>query len=311
MTIAPDNLAQRLRAAGFRAGPAALLALAGVLSLAACSGGDSNDCSASRTCATGGAAGNDGGGSGGSAGTSGTGGTSGSAGTGGSGGSAGTDGGAGSSGSAGAAGSDAATCDPTKAPSEDACVVADQYGVFVSPTGDDVSGDGSMTAPYATLAKALTEAKSAGKRVYACADGGDFTESVAIDASLDGLEVFGGLRCSDWAYSSALKTKDAAPDATAWTVTGLSAGLRVEDFEIDAADAAASGESSIAMSVASSTGVTLARVALHAGKGADGDDGAPGTAGADGAQTNTHVGVDADCASTTALGQPSAASGVR
>ena len=66
---------------------------------------------------------------------------------------------------------------PTKAPSEDACVIADKYGVFVSPTGNDITGDGSMSAPYATLGKGFVKAKTSGKRVYACADGGDFTES--------------------------------------------------------------------------------------------------------------------------------------
>ena len=41
-------------------------------------------------------------------------------------------------------------CDPSKSPSEEACVVAEAYGIFVSPAGSDGSA-GTRSAPLATL----------------------------------------------------------------------------------------------------------------------------------------------------------------
>ena len=64
---------------------------------------------------------------------------------------------------------------------------------------------------------------------------------------------------------------------------------------MDSADGTTSGESSFAMRIVNSTGLTLSRVKLVAGKGANSDDGTDGQDGADGAQTNPNHGLDAIC----------------
>jgi hypothetical protein len=151
-------------------------------------------------------------------------------------------------------------------------VIDEAYGVFVSPTGND-SEDGTRAKPYRTLAKAFTEAVGTGKRVYACGDGGTFPETITIGASLDGLSVFGGFHCSDWSYDTAMKSKVASADATAWKVSELTKGLTVEDVEITAADASTPGGSSIGMLVSGSDNVHLRRVKITAGKGTSGADG--------------------------------------
>ena len=105
-------------------------------------------------------------------------------------------------------------CDPTSLPNEDPCVVHDDYGIFVSPSGSDASGCGTMASPCATVAQGLTEAKSTEKRLYVCGDGGAYEESLTVDTSLDGLTVFGGFRCSNWNYApSAVRTQVKPTDA--------------------------------------------------------------------------------------------------
>ena len=42
-------------------------------------------------------------------------------------------------------------CDGELLPEDDACVVDEEYGVFVSPTGDDATGEGTRESPFATL----------------------------------------------------------------------------------------------------------------------------------------------------------------
>ncbi|MCA9600351.1 MAG: hypothetical protein KC776_43905, partial [Myxococcales bacterium] len=113
------------------------------------------------------------GGAGGASGDSGTGGTSGSGGT------AGTSGTGGQGGEAGTAGAggDGGTCDITKSPSEESCLIAEEYGIFVSPSGSDATGDGTEAKPYGTLSKAVSEAASSAKNVYACDDGSGYTEA--------------------------------------------------------------------------------------------------------------------------------------
>ncbi len=217
-----------------------------------------------------------------------------------------TGGGSGASGSGGTSGmggvgGDGGTCDTTKSPSEESCLVDDAYGVFVSPQGNDSTGDGTMSNPYKTVAKGLTEAKSQSKHLYACADGGSYAETITVNAALDGVELYGGFKCSDWTYSTTLKSKVESPDATAWTVTGLTSGLRVEDFEVVASDATTPGESSFAMIVADSSKVVLRRVKLTAGKGAAGAVGTNGAKGADGTVVGaTQPGKPADCTSPPA-----------
>jgi len=172
----------------------------------------------------------------------------------------------------GGAGTGGAPCDATQAPGEDSCVISEEYGVFVSPAGDDAAGNGSRAKPFATLSKAIEQASKKDKRVYACADGGRYEESLELDAAANGLELYGGFACDDWSYSTSAQSRLSSKTALALHVDGVN-GLRVEDFRIQAADATAPGESSVGAFVASSTKVVFRRVRMEAGAGMAGENG--------------------------------------
>ncbi len=241
--------------------------------------GSGNTANAGGSATTGGASG-----TAGSGGQSATGGTTNEAGNGGEGGMSG-------------AGTGGAPCDPTKTPEQDSCVINEAYGVFVSPQGDDDTGDGSRATPYATIAKAIDKAKTDTKRVYACADAGDYNESIDLDASTSGLKMYGGFSCANWHYSTSAQSRIASDTSLALHVEGLT-GLTIEDFQIDAADASKPGGSSIGAFVVSSTGVMFSRVQIDAGKGSNGANGTvtefmyPDRTDLDGNSTSSAMGAD-------------------
>ncbi len=177
------------------------------------------------------------------------------------------DSGLGGNGGTGGSGGDGGTCDTTKSPSEESCLVADDYAIFVSPSGSDTA-DGTKSAPVQSWEKALSLGKAAGKVVIACND--DFTSPVSLTSAHSGTKLYGGFKCSDWSYDSAKKTKLApALEGIALSLDGV-VGFHIEDVIIEAKDATTPGASSIAMFGSGSSGVTLKRVDLKAGKGADG-----------------------------------------
>jgi len=205
----------------------------------------------------------------------------------------------------GGAGGQPPTCDASLGPTEDACVIDEAFGVFVSPAGDD-ENEGSREAPVRTLAHAAALAHQSNKRVYACADGGDYAESLTIDAGLDGLELYGGLSCADWTLSESRATI-ASLASTALVVDGLTEGLLIEDFRIISSDASAAdtaqAESSLAVIVTSSQSVVLRRVDVTSGAGAPGvagDAGADGSAGAEAIAQPETAGKPADCSAEAA-----------
>lgn len=240
-------------------------------------GGGSGSGGSAGNAASGGAAGDGGkGGSGGQGGTSTGGGASGEGGAGGeslgSGGSAGGgDGGSSGAtgGESGAAGGGEIPCDATDTPLEDACVIDEDYGVFVSPSGDDDAGDGSQDNPYETLGKAAEAAAANDKRVYACATSGAYDESLSLGTEASGLELFGGFSCDDWSYSESNRSTVTSPEPLALRIEGVS-GLRIEDFGFVAADASGAGSSSLGAFVVDSDDVVFRRVRIEAGSGVDG-----------------------------------------
>lgn len=247
-----------IRLRSLRAGAALLACFTGAL---ACEN-DANDCTVLATC---GAPQENGGGSGAqsSAGAPSVeqGGQAGS-------GEAGSDGASGAS-NEGGAGGDASACDRSLSPAEDACVLDEALGVFVSPEGDDDAGDGSRGAPLKTLAAGVAAASERGLRVYACA--GDYEAALELDEAASGIELFGGLSCEDFSYTGE-KALVAPPGVhTALVVTRVEE-LRIEDFAFVAAGAGVDelGVSSIGAFVASSSGVQLRRVRLEAGRGGKG-----------------------------------------
>ena len=195
------------------------------------------------------------------------------------------------------ANSPAGSCDPTKTPHQDACVIADSYAVFVSPKGSDSTDAGTKSRPLKTIAVALARAQSAHKRVYLCGDEGPFNEDVTIDAGLDGMEIYGGFRCKGFEYAAGAHTEIISQSSTAWNVTGLVQGLHLEDLAIRTADATAAGESSFGMVISECDNVVLKRVSVQAGAAGDGETGSNGTTGLAGETTLGLVqeGLAADC----------------
>ncbi len=277
-------------------GGAAGLLVTGMIAVGC--GSDEPTCEDTRTCGNPGTGGTSGqGGTGGASGTGGTAGESGQGGTGGTseGGTGGTGGGGGEDagddaeaggGASGSGGQDAGDaeaepyCDPGWMPGDDACVVHEEHGVFVSPLGADGAGCGTRTSPCATLGKGMQEAKAQGKRLYACGDGGEYVENVSVGEALDGLLVFGGFRCAGWDYEpGVVRAKVKPSEGIALAVQGLLQGLEVRDFVFASSDAAAAGQSSIAAVVRGSEGVVFRNTGFEAGAGAAGLEGEDGNAG--------------------------------
>ncbi len=208
--------------------------------------------------------------------------------------------------------SDTAFCDPTLTPEASPCVLRDDDGIFVASAADveaeaddeggtdaadddadageggsDAArdavpeaspGDGSLLRPYATIGQALANLGSK-TRIYVC--NGLYREQVTVTAPVN---IYGGLDCATgptgrvWSYAGQAAQILSPSPAYALSVVGVASGaVTVEDMSFQTPAASASGASSVAAMVASST-VNLVRVTLIAGWGADGAAGASGLA---------------------------------
>ena len=175
------------------------------------------------------------------------------------------------SGSSGAGGGEI-PCDTTKSPSEESCLVSDEYAIFVAPTGKD-GADGSQAGPVKTIAKALQLAADT-KLVIAC--DATFDERLTLTV---GVRLYGGFACpgsaTPWEYEPGEKAKVAPTNrGLVLNIASGDAAVVIEDFEFDAQAGVDAGESSVAAFVNGSTNVALTRVKLTSGKGVDGVNGA-------------------------------------
>lgn len=165
-------------------------------------------------------------------------------------------------------------CDQTQTPSQNACVVIEALGIFVTPpaanagvdAGEGVA-DGTRARPYTKLQDAIDAAKAQKKRVYACS--GDYAEQLTL---ADGVSMFGGLDCASWA-PVATHVSVKAPASPAVTANAITTPTRVEAFDFIAPDGTAAAPSSVALVAMGSSALTLAHSTLHAGRGASGADG--------------------------------------
>jgi hypothetical protein len=194
---------------------------------------------------------------------------------------------------------DVVPCDPTVSPAVDTCVVDERYGVFVTPTGNDMAA-GSRAAPLRTLAAALSRASTLHlPRIYACDGGASFAETLRIDANVSDISLFGGFSCPNlqWSFSATHRAVIAPNTGSALIIRQPGGTVLMEDFDLEAPDAAAVGASSIAAIVdRATTRVVFRRVRVVAGRAADGAPGAVGTVGEDGAMTgDAQDGLDAVC----------------
>jgi hypothetical protein len=247
----------------------------------------SDDCNQNLNCepydGVAGIAGTAGGsGASGSSGTSGKGGSM-SAGTSSTSGSSGTTSEGGTDASAGSGGAPVPECDGTLSPDVDACVISDKYGVFVAPTGNDSTGDGTQAHPFATLTTALSHIEKLKKHVYVCS--GEYTEPDMLKIP-DRVSIYGRFSCDgSWNYDSATSPAFlhvASPIGA--TIADAKTGVVIQDLRIDAADAPenGTGANSFGLMITNSLNITLKHVEIHAGKGGKGKDGADGASGLDG-----------------------------
>jgi hypothetical protein len=263
------------------------LALTGV-QLTACSN-SAEDCSATATCPIAGSAGS-------SSGASGASGNDGGTSSGGSQSTSGSNGNGGQGGEPGAACTGDVADDP-------ACWATDELGVFVSSdNGDDATGDGSKEAPFRTIMKGV--AASAGKNVYVClgVQNEAYEEQVTLSGAQDGIRLYGGFDCEDWSYSATRRALIHSAGPIGLLIEGLQSGAVVENFRVASSTSANAGESSYGASVRNSKNVTLRRLEITAGDGAQGNDGEAGLDGASGAESgDAPNGAAADCSSPPAI----------
>jgi hypothetical protein len=157
-------------------------------------------------------------------------------------------------------------CDATKSPTEESCLVTDEFAVFVAPDGDD-EADGSQAAPLATLTKAV-EVAAGDKLVLVCS--GTFDEHVVLAA---GARIYGGFKCADWTADTEKPLIKPTTSGPALKIDGVDDEVLIEHVSFEVGDAVGAGETSLAAIVNLSPSVTLRAVSLKAGKGNAGANG--------------------------------------
>ncbi len=184
-------------------------------------------------------------------------------------------------------------CDQSKLPTQDACVINEAAGVFVSATHGSLAGDGSMAKPMSSLAAGIAAAKSSHKRVYACAE--TYAESISLQ---DGVSVFGYFDCGNGWSVGAAHAKVAPSTSPAAKASNITNPTRVEAVDIVAPDFSTSSQSSIGLIVDASPALTIIHATIHAGTGGKGDDGTNGVQLTDSgtAKNGTNAWLDGVCA---------------
>ena len=103
----------------------------------------------------------------------------------------------------GAAGSAPASATRRRGPADASCVIDEHTGCSCRQAAATRPATGPAR-PLRHIGKALTEAESAGKRVYACADGG--LRGDAHDRQfVRRRDALHGFHCSDWTYDTSLQ----------------------------------------------------------------------------------------------------------
>lgn len=160
-------------------------------------------------------------------------------------------------------------CDIKLLPTENACVIHESAGVFVSASKGDVNGLGTRVSPLKDISKAIEGAARDGRRVYVCA------ETYEAQLTLgDGINVFGYFDCSaaDWKVIDR-RAKIAPKEGVAALAKGIAKPTRIEALDINAPDGKAPGDSSIGLIAQDSGGLSFLNTRIAAGKGRDGKNG--------------------------------------
>ena len=149
-----------------------------------------------------------------------------------------------------------ATC--RRIPKDSPACVDDLVGVFVDATNGKDTNAGTKSAPMQTIGAALGKTATL-KRLYVCE--GTYSEDVTLDASHDGVSIYGGWKCADWSYSG--NRPVIGKTSPAFTLSALSKPVVVEDINVEAEAATTDGGSSIGVFVNGTT-VTFKRTTFAA-----------------------------------------------
>ena len=178
--------------------------------------------------------------------------------------------------------SDVPICDATwdRSPFDDACLIDERYGVFVSPTGNDATGNGTRAFPFQTILRGMKSAQGATSRVFVCDNGSGYAETIVAEPASDELALYGGFDCVKWAPSPYARSHVMPTTGPAMRVSRLTTGFIAENFDLRSVDAAPYA-SSIAVTIDNSVGVVFRRSCMTAGKGGAGKGGGSGAVGED------------------------------
>ncbi len=143
---------------------------------------------------------------------------------------------------------------------------------FVSPSGDDANA-GTRSAPMQTVQAAVNAAKAGGAGADVYVAEGSYVESVTLASD---VSIYGGYNATDWFRDASLFTTtiEGGPVAMHGADTD---NLTIDGLTIRSANATAKGASSIALSFAQSTNLTISNNLIFAGNGAAGTTGAKGS----------------------------------
>ncbi len=144
--------------------------------------------------------------------------------------------------------------------------------IWVSPSGDDGNA-GSRTAPMATVQAAINAAKAGGAGADVYVAEGTYAESITLASD---VSVYGGYTGANWFRDATvfITTIDGGPIAMRGVDTD---NLTIDGLTIRSGNATANGASSIALSFARSTNLTISNNLIFASNGMPGATGAKGT----------------------------------
>jgi hypothetical protein len=180
---------------------------------------------------------------------------------------------------------DGASCDISKSPHDDPCVLIAGNGIFVSPLGSDDSGEGTPASPFKTIGHALAQATTV-KKLFVCATAGTYAEHVTFGVSddagtsgvsIDGVTIYGGLTCpggddggaTAWGYAAgSVAAVVPATPGYALEMDNLTTGAVIEDMGFVSQNGAVAGDSSVGVFVNGSANVAFTRCTFTAGNGA-------------------------------------------
>jgi hypothetical protein len=141
-------------------------------------------------------------------------------------------------------------CNTPDEPSKNtASCLVDAYGIFLKPTGNDVTGTGTKDNPLRTLGAAAAKLKGKPGRIVACAGSYEGAGTEITSA----ISIYGGFSCADWTYAATNETvftTDAQKTDVVLTLRSVT-GVNMQDATFRARPGAIGGGSSIAVFVAS------------------------------------------------------------